>query len=81
MSTEAGQNLRLAGQIETFLELSSALTLTEPEQRALLDLTAAELDSLRLFLAPAEGMDAAKLQRRIDYAVPLLRRMLVASLS
>ncbi len=75
-----GQRSRLRRQIETFLELSSALGLSQAEERTLLDLTAPELAALRLSLAPPDGADTAKLQRRVEYAIPILRRMLAASL-
>lgn len=71
----------LVPAVEAFFELAEALSLDQWERQALLDLPGRDLD--RLFNAPglARQIGGAKLQRRVDYALPILRRMLVASRS
>ena len=62
------------------MELSQALGLSQSEERTLLDVTPQELVLLHQSPDLCGQMDMAKLQRRADYAIPILRRMLAASL-
>ena len=63
-----------------FLALSQALGLSQSEERTLLDVTPQELLQLHESTELCGQMDMAKLQRRADYAIPILRRMLASSL-
>ena len=75
-ATTAGADLdRLDTSIATFFELAAALKLTAPEQRALLHGRAAELRAMRTQPVAGLGLDLAKLQRRLDYAISLMRQM------
>lgn len=70
--------IRLSGLLRTFFNLSTALSLSCPEERALLDVPAAEVVTLREGLPPATGLDVVKLERRLNYAIPILQRMMAA---
>ena len=61
-----------------FFQLSSALVLSEAENRALLDLPADAIVALRGGAAHLAPGDQSKLQRRLDYAIPILQRMLAS---
>lgn len=52
--------------------------LSEAENRALLDLAADTTIALRAGTADFAIVDQRKLQRRLDYAIPILQRMLVS---
>ena len=75
---------RQAGQIaellEVFFELSDALSLSAAETQALLDVSAEIVTRLRAGPPDALQLDRAKLKRRLDYAIPILERM-IASLA
>ena len=75
----SGQTMeRLAASLPVFFDLSRSVSLSAAEEAALLDLPAEMV--ARLNAAPAEGLpfDRVKLLRRLDYAIPILRRMLAA---
>ena len=65
-------------QATTFFALSDALALDQEEERAMLGLRPQDLQ--RLHTSPAEAMQwgGPKLVRRLDYAIPLLKRMLAS---
>ena len=56
-----------------FFQLTRALCLAEAEQRALLDLSRHQMESLR---SSPDMVQSAKLRRRMAYAIQLLQRML-----
>ena len=66
---------------ELFLVLSRALSLDGAEEQALLDLPAHTLAQLRASPSNAFQLGGAKLERRLDYAVPILKRMLASMAS
>ena len=70
----------LESGVRTFLELSAALELSPHEERAMLNLTPREMAMLRLSPSNALQLGGGKLERRVDYAIPILQRM-IASMS
>jgi hypothetical protein len=70
----------LSSEIKLFFQLSSALALSEAEERALLDVSLTEVRQMRNGGPHVirTGGDA-KLERRVNYAIPILRRMLAAA--
>ena len=78
MAGSLGQADDLQYRATTFFALSDALSLDQAEEQAMLDLPAADMQ--RLLTAPAEALrrGGPKLQRRLDYAIPLLTRMLAS---
>ena len=68
----------LADKTARFFDLSRRLDLTREEERTLLDLGVDAIDRLRDTPVPWTA-DRAKLLRRLDYALPLLLRMLATS--
>ena len=71
----------LAGSLASFFDLSGALSLSEAENRALLDTPEDAVTALRAGTADLVSLDPRKLQRRLDYAIPILQRMLVSMTS
>ena len=69
----------LARSTAAFFKLSAALALSEAENRALLDLPAEVVATLRSGTAQLSNVDQTKLQRRLNYAIPILQRMLASS--
>ena len=69
---------RSSSTTEIFLELSHALSLDAAEERALLDLPSSTLAQLRAAPSSAFQLGGPKLERRLDYAVPILKRMLAS---
>jgi hypothetical protein len=69
----------LTMKIAAFLQVSDALALSRAEERTLLDLSAAQLEVLRSNPAAAQLLVSPRLERRVDYANTILRRMLAAS--
>ncbi|WP_158743425.1 hypothetical protein [Acidisphaera sp. L21] len=65
----------LASKITAFLAVSDALALSQAEERTLLDLPAADWTALRASPAAAQWLVSPKLERRVDYAITILRRM------
>ncbi len=72
----AAQGGEIPAQLRTFLSLCRSLSMSQSEERALLSMS--PKDWLRLRAAPdtAFEFDTVRLARRLDYAIPLLRRML-----
>ncbi len=68
----------MASKVEIFLDLSSALSLNAAEERAMLDMTAHAWFQLRLAPETAFAAGGPKLERRLDYAIPILRRMIAS---
>lgn len=62
----------------TFLDLAESLRFSPDEERTLLDVTARDLVRLRDDPTVASSL-GAKLVRRLDYALPVLRRMLASA--
>lgn len=71
----------LERRMRTFFEIGAAIELTTVEQRILLDVTARELGLLRIAPANALTLGGAKLERRVNYAIPILQRMINAMAS
>ena len=67
-----------ACKIATFFQLTGALSLDWAEEQALLDLSEDDLAQLRQSPADALQLGDPKLDRRLNYAIPILRRMLAA---
>ena len=65
----------LAVKLETFLELSRVLVLSADEEAAMLDVSADVLLRLRNTPAALTQLGDAKLHRRVDYAIRILRQM------
>ena len=72
---------QLAAKLNVFLDLAASLELDHGEECAMLDLTMRDLLRLRSDTSQATGIGGAKLQRRLDYAIPVLRRMLASAAS
>ena len=68
----------LERDVRVFLQISAALEFSLEEERTLLDLTARELAQLRLAPANAFQLGGVKLERRVTYAIPILKRMVAA---
>ena len=73
--------LALERRTRVFFEIAAAIDLTPDEQRILLDVTSRELALLRLAVANAFSIGGAKLERRVNYAIPILQRMITAMAS
>ena len=71
----------LERRTRTFFEIAAAIELTAVEQRILLDVTARELALLRVAPARAMALGGIKLERRVNYAIPILQRMIAAMAS
>ncbi len=69
----------LERDIRTFLQLSTALALSRTEEGVLLDLGSCDMALLRLAPANAFQLGRAKLERRVTYAIVILRRMLASA--
>ena len=67
-----------ADKIANFFQLSGALSLDQAEEQALLDLSEEDMASLRLSAADKLQLGDPKLERRLNYAIPILQRMLAA---
>ena len=71
----------LERRLRTFFEITAAIEITAIEQRILLDVTARELALFRVAPAKALSLGGAKLERRVNYAIPILQRMITAMAS
>lgn len=69
---------RLEGSIRAFLAISAAVDLSQVEECALLDLSAGQLAQIRVAPARAFQLGGSKLERRVNYAIPILQRMIAA---
>ena len=65
----------LGRRVRAFFDIAAVIELTTVEQRILLDITARELAQVRLAPANALALCGAKLERRVNYAIPILHRM------
>jgi hypothetical protein len=65
--------------IGDFLELSALLKLTRSEEHTLLSLDTGDWEAWRNFSVPQNAEAPPLLIRRLNYALPLLRRMAAAS--
>jgi hypothetical protein len=74
--TTAGE---LFESIGDFLKLSALLDLTRPEEHTLLSLDTDNWEAWRNFSVPPNAEAPPLLVRRLNYALPLLRRMAAAS--
>ena len=72
---------QLAVKLDVFLDLAAGLALDFAEQRTMLDVTMRDLHRLRHDTSLATSVGGPKLQRRLDYAIPVLRRMLASAAS
>ena len=68
----------LERDVRMFFETASAIELSLHEERALLDLSQREMALLRMAPANAFKLGGNKLERRVAYAIPILRRMIAA---
>ncbi len=68
----------IAGQLSLFFDLSRALSLSAAEEEALLDMPSPTVAHLRAETLPALPLDQVKLKRRLDYAIPIMHRMLAS---
>ena len=73
--------MALEDRMRTFFEIGAAIELTAVEQRILLDVTADEMALLRVAPANALTLGGTKLERRVNYAIPILQRMIAAMAS
>ncbi len=67
-----------ADKIADFFQLSGELSLDQAEERALLDLSESGMAQLRQSAAHMLQLGDPKLDRRLNYAIPIMRRMLAA---
>ena len=72
---------QLAVKLNVFLALAAGLALDVAEQRTMLDISTRDLQRLCQDISAATSIGAAKLRRRLDYAIPVLSRMLASAAS
>ncbi len=72
---------QLAVKLDVFLDLAAGLKLDLAEERTMLDVSMRDLHRLRHNTSLAISDGGTKLQRRLDYAIPVLRRMLASAAS
>ena len=77
----AERETELEASIRQFLAISAALDLTAIEERTLLDLPAHEMALLRVAPGNAFKLGGSKLERRANYAIPIMQRMIAAMAS
>lgn len=68
----------LSESVVMFFSIANTLALSATEERILLDLTRSETSQLRMAPAKAFQLGGSKLERRVNYAIPIMRRMLAA---
>ena len=79
--SQSHRSRALERRVRTFFEIAAAMELTPVEQRIMLDVTSREIALLRVAPGNAFSLGGAKLERRVNYAVPILQRMVLAMAS